>query len=79
MLFLKQNQVGEATENSTVQKEEVKIEHEKVSFIENDPSQDKPEVAHLFSYLQILTACFGAFAHGANDVRSVYLQIMIFY
>lgn len=33
--------------------------------------QDKPEVSHLFQFLQILTACFGSFAHGGNDVRSV--------
>lgn len=30
---------------------------------------DKPDVAQLFTFLQILTACFGSFAHGANDVR----------
>ena len=30
---------------------------------------DCPETARIFSFLQILTAIFGAFAHGGNDVR----------
>lgn len=39
--------------------------------LEKWQDQDKPEVSLLFQFLQILTACFGSFAHGGNDVRSV--------
>ena len=31
--------------------------------------KDRPQTAQLFSFLQILTAIFGSFAHGGNDVR----------
>ena len=41
------------------------------SSLEEWCDQDKPEVSLLFQFLQILTACFGSFAHGGNDVRSV--------
>uniref|UniRef100_A0A9J7YGE4 Phosphate transporter n=1 Tax=Cyprinus carpio carpio TaxID=630221 RepID=A0A9J7YGE4_CYPCA len=35
---------------------------------EDKEEKDKPQIFLLFHFLQILTACFGSFAHGGNDV-----------
>lgn len=50
----------------------VKRDVESASKMPNEPDvdDDKPEVARIFTFLHILTACFSSFAHGANDTSN---------
>lgn len=57
--------------NNQKQSMDMELAAAKTPFDEHliDVDDDKPEVAKIFTFLHILTACFSSFAHGANDTR----------
>ncbi|NWI92124.1 S20A1 protein, partial [Pitta sordida] len=68
------------TDLSTAQSELGVSDHKgSSSSLEEWHEQDKPEVSLLFQFLQILTACFGSFAHGGNDVSNAIGPLVALY
>uniref|UniRef100_A0A6Q2Y2Q1 Phosphate transporter n=1 Tax=Esox lucius TaxID=8010 RepID=A0A6Q2Y2Q1_ESOLU len=60
--------LGEAEVTLELGEEDAGSSHS--SLEEDKHDSDRPEVSELFRFLQILTACFGSFAHGGNDVSN---------
>lgn len=48
------------------------------NIVEED-KEDRVEVRQIFRFLQILTACFGSFAHGGNDVSNAIGPLIALY
>ncbi|GIX69461.1 sodium-dependent phosphate transporter 2, partial [Caerostris extrusa] len=63
--------------NTTREQNELALENP-IALDENEEESDdsRPEVANLFKSLQVMTAVFGSFAHGGNDVSNAIAPLV---
>ncbi|KAL6265167.1 hypothetical protein P5V15_005252 [Pogonomyrmex californicus] len=59
---------GNSSESPLLMVAQVEAENAQMDGIVED--EEQPEVSKLFAFLQVLTAMFGSFAHGGNDVSN---------
>ncbi|XP_011864585.1 PREDICTED: sodium-dependent phosphate transporter 1-A isoform X2 [Vollenhovia emeryi] len=59
---------GNSSESPLLMVSQVEAENAQMDGMVDD--EEQPEVSRLFSFLQVLTATFGSFAHGGNDVSN---------
>lgn len=59
---------GNSSESPLLMVAQADAENAQMDGIADD--EEQPEVSRLFAFLQVLTATFGSFAHGGNDVSN---------
>ncbi|CAD5219060.1 unnamed protein product [Bursaphelenchus okinawaensis] len=76
--FGKQPLIEEEKQGTNVPTPAIKPTSSVVSFFRSDKPED-PQASQLFNFLQVMTACFGGFAHGGNDVSNAIAPLVSLY
>ncbi|XP_020295927.1 sodium-dependent phosphate transporter 2 [Pseudomyrmex gracilis] len=61
---------GNSSESPLLMITQIEAENAQADGVTAMNREEQPEVSRLFAFLQVLTAAFGSFAHGGNDVSN---------